>query len=710
MATASQGRPGRLGLLVDTSTEDRFLVDTGSVFSIIPHQSDLPPCGPKIVAADKSPIMCWGWRNRTIRAGGRRFSWNFLLAAVSFPIIGSDFLAQFNLMVDLARGRVQHGQKKWTIKLVTPPRGSTFAAIGVQPAECCFQAPVALSGNRSTTGADVNVPSGSLAAPVAQDRSAGPPSPSVDNTSTPSRASTPSLGCTSPPSRGGMSYADVARGGGLDYVAIFFFFFFILASFPEVLNVSKLLPPPKHHVQHFIETEGRPESAKYRRLDPSRLEAARAEFADMEKQGIIRRSKSHWSSPLHMVKKTDGTWRPCGDFRRLNLQTKPDRYTCPNMADLTARLGGCSVFTKLDLRKGYYQVPVRAQDVPKTAVVTPFGLFEFLRMPFGLRNAGQTFQRLMDEVLAGLPFVFCYLDDVLIASVSHQEHVAHLREVLTLLQQHGLVLNGEKCELGKSQVDYLGHHVSSTGIQPIPERVEAIARYPAPTSVQQLQTYLGMVNFYRRFIKGAARILKPLTDALRGGKLAKLQWSQEMEAAFKESKAALSAAAELAHPDSTAELVLAVDASGTHVGAVLQQRAGLRGLQPLGFFSQKLDKTQQKYSAFDRELLAAYLGIRHFRWSLEGEAVHLGDRPQAPHRCSTPAVGCLVSTPTEAVVLRGRVHVRCAARGWTRECGGGCAVTTSSSSGPSGGRCCGPGGASTCPRSLPGDTAASRPP
>jgi len=160
--------------------------------------------------------------------------------------------------------------------------------------------------------------------------------------------------------------------------------------------------------------------------------------------------------------------------------------------------------------------------------------------------------------------------------------------------------------------------VSSTGIQPIPERVEAIARYPAPTSVQQLHTYLGMVNFYRRFIRGAAQILKLLTDALRGGKLAKLQWTQDMEATFKESKAALSSAAELAHPDPTAELVLAVDTSGTHVGAVLQQRAGLRGLQPLGFFSQKLDKTQQKYSAFDRELLAAYLGIRHFRWSLEG--------------------------------------------------------------------------------------------
>jgi Reverse transcriptase (RNA-dependent DNA polymerase) len=137
-------------------------------------------------------------------------------------------------------------------------------------------------------------------------------------------------------------------------------------------------------------------AAKYRRLDPAKLAAAKKEFAEMEKQGIIRRSSSCWSSPLHMVKKPDGSWRPCGDFRRLNLQTKPDWYTCPNIGDLTAQLAGCRVFSKLDLRKGYHQVLVRPEDICKTAIVTPFRTFEFLRMPFGLRNAGQTFQRFMD--------------------------------------------------------------------------------------------------------------------------------------------------------------------------------------------------------------------------------------------------------------------------------------------------------------------------
>ena len=147
----------------------------------------------------------------------------------------------------------------------------------------------------------------------------------------------------------------------------------ILAEFPEVLNASKELPEVKHDVVHHIETEGRPSTAKYRRLDSDKLAAAKKEFLEMERQGIVRCSDSNWASPLHMVRKADGSWRPCGDFRRLNLQTKPDLYTCPNIGDLTARLAGCKVFSKLDLRKGYHQILVRAKDICKTAIITPFG-------------------------------------------------------------------------------------------------------------------------------------------------------------------------------------------------------------------------------------------------------------------------------------------------------------------------------------------------
>jgi cleavage and polyadenylation specificity factor subunit 1 len=396
----------------------------------------------------------------------------------------------------------------------------------------------------------------------------------------------------------------------------------LLEDFPDVVCPSGELPPVKHSVLHFIETDGQPVVSKYRRLDPVKIAAAQKEFTQLEKQGIIRRSSSSWSSPLHMVQKADGSWRPCGDYRRLNLQTKPDRYTCPNIGDLTARLAGCTIFSKLDLRKGYHQVPVRDQDVCKTAVITPFGTYEYLRMPFGLCNAGQTFQRLMDSVLAGLPSCFVYMDDVLVASTSPEQYVAHLKEVLET-QQQGLVLNIEKCSFGMSELDYLGHHISATGIRPMGARVEAIKKFPHPLTVGNLQTFLGMVNFYRRFMPTAAQVLRPLTDAVKGGQAAAVDWTPAMAAAFQRVKDRLCSAVKLAHPEANAEVFLAVDATGTHVGAVLQQRACGLVARPLAFFSSKLEPAQTRYSAFDQELLAVYLAIRHFRWLLEGRTFYL---------------------------------------------------------------------------------------
>jgi len=267
-------------------------------------------------------------------------------------------------------------------------------------------------------------------------------------------------------------------------------------------------------VEHHIETEGRPVTAKFRRLDGPRLQAAKAEFEKLEKEGIIRRSNSNWSSPLHMVQKPDGSWRPCGDYRRLNAITKPDRYPLPNMADITSSLAGCTVFSKLDLKKGYHQIPVHEADIGKTAIITPFGLYEFKRTSFGLKNAGMTFQRFMDRVLAGLPFCIVYLDDILIASPDVAAHQQHLEAVLQCLHDSGLVLNTDKCCFFCSQVDFLGLHVSSSGVAPLQERVAAIQRFQRPTTVKELQGFLGLINFYRRFIPGAALTLLPLTAAL----------------------------------------------------------------------------------------------------------------------------------------------------------------------------------------------------
>ncbi len=219
----------------------------------------------------------------------------------------------------------------------------------------------------------------------------------------------------------------------------------IFSEFQDVANQSGVMPPATHDVVHHIVTDGLPATARFRRLDPAKLLVAKQDFAKLEAEGIIRRSSSSWSSPLHMVLKEDGSWRPCGDYRRLNLATEPDTYPLPNIQDLSARLHGCRIFSKLDLRKGYYQVPVREEDIHKTVVITPFGLWEFRRMPFGLRNAGQSFQRFMDQVFNGLDCAFVYLDGILVGSASPEEHLSHLRAVLQWLHKFSLVLNMEKC-------------------------------------------------------------------------------------------------------------------------------------------------------------------------------------------------------------------------------------------------------------------------
>jgi transposase InsO family protein len=357
-------------------------------------------------------------------------------------------------------------------------------------------------------------------------------------------------------------------------------------------------------------------------LDPARLAAAKAEFQKMLAAGVVRRSSSGWASPLHMVRKKDGGWRPCGDFRRLNVLTADDKYPLPNMGDLTSRLDGCNIFSKLDLQEGYFQVPVAAADVKKTAVITPFGLFEFLRMPFGLKNAGMTFQRLMDRILFDIPFVFVYLDDILVASRSVEEHQQHLQQVLHRLQDNGLVINAEKCVWGQSQIEFLGHSISAAGVAPLQSRVAAIQKFPPPATVQQLQAFLGLFNFYRRFVPAAAAVVRPLTDALRGSPAAKkaIEWQPAMRAAFEGAKAALAATTLLEHPAAGAEISLVTDASATHIGAALQQRRRGGPWKPLGFYSRKLSATEERYSAFDRELLAVYCGILHFRYMVEGQA------------------------------------------------------------------------------------------
>ncbi len=278
-------------------------------------------------------------------------------------------------------------------------------------------------------------------------------------------------------------------------------------------------------------------------------------------------------------------------MRRFSAAEPGYRARCvaaPQHARLRRRGGGLHCLLQDRPEEGVPPDPVNPEDVQKTAITTPFGLFEYKRMPFGLRNAGPSFQRHVDRAIRDCQAAFAWVDDIVICSRNHEEHVIHVRQVLQALQDNGLVIHAEKCVWGVQELEYLGHKISVAGVLPLPSHVAAIQDFSRPTIIKELQAFLGMVNFYRRFLPSIARMLRPLTDALRSGRKGadKVEWSAAMDAAFAGVKQALLTATHLAHSTVGAELSVVVDTSAMHVGACVQQQLpGRKEWQRLGFFS-----------------------------------------------------------------------------------------------------------------------------
>ena len=359
-----------------------------------------------------------------------------------------------------------------------------------------------------------------------------------------------------------------------------------------------------------------------RRLPLGKRQAEKEEIQSMLEKGVIQPSTSPWSAPIVLVTKKDGSIRFCVDYRALNDVTIKDAYPLPRIDASLDALAGNQWFCTMDLMSGYWQIAMDEQDQEKTAFATSLGLYEFKTLPFGLANAPANFERLMESVLRGLQWEEClvYIDDIIIPGISADQCLLRLDHVLQRLESANLKLKPSKCSFFKRSVIFLGHIVSSQGIQTDPSKVEAVRTWPVPSNKKHIRSFLGLCSYYRKFIQGFASIARPLHKLTE--KDAPFQWDKECQASFDQLKKALSEAPILAYPNQEKDVILDTDASGEAVGAVLsQQQDGVEKV--VGYFSKALSRSEREYCVTRKELLAVVLAVKHFHPYIYGRRVTL---------------------------------------------------------------------------------------
>ena len=408
----------------------------------------------------------------------------------------------------------------------------------------------------------------------------------------------------------------------------------LVQKYPEILKTT-FKKQAAEGIYHRIETEGPSFKSKMRPLlaGSEKSEMGRQIWKEMEQMGVVERVKPNtllqYTSPLHLVKKPNGRgWRICADFRKLNQITKNDNYPLPLLRSFQSNIKGSKIFSKLDIKSAFHHLPIHPDDVTKTCVLSPWGgAFVFKRLAFGMTNGPASWQKYLDGVLHDIPGTFCYLDDILVCSANVEEHLSTLDSIFKRFSDNNITLALDKCAFGQPTVDFLGYHVTPTGIRPMKKKVAAIERIPTPQSQKSLLQYLGALNYFRASLSGlikngtyhnAANLLQPLYSAATvkiptAAKFIEV-WNSSpvLQEAFSDSKKLLIQAAELSHPDPQLPLALMCDASEHSIGSVLLQQAKTGKWYPLGYMSRHLSLDKVKWSTGRKELLAAQSGLRYF--------------------------------------------------------------------------------------------------
>ncbi|KAD5961527.1 hypothetical protein E3N88_13000 [Mikania micrantha] len=386
----------------------------------------------------------------------------------------------------------------------------------------------------------------------------------------------------------------------------------LLNDFTSIFQIPSSLPPSRSYDHQIILSTSDPIAVRPYRYPHIQKNEIEKQVKELLSVGMIRPSRSAYSSPVILVKKKDSSWRMCVDYRALNKVTIPDKFPIPMVEELLDELHGAKFFTKLDLKSGYNQIRMQESSIEKTAFRTHEGHYEYLVMPFGLMNAPATFQAIMNDIFKPFlrKFVVIFFDDILIYSPDWVTHLRDIQAVFQTLVLHSFFLNQKKCTFGQTSVEYLGHLITGQGVSMDPKKIEAVAQWPTPSTIKGLRGFLGLTGYYRKFIQFYGSIARPLTDFTKKNAFV---WSTQAHEAFINLKNALISAPVLALPNFSLPFTIECDASGRGIGAVLTQQQ-----KPIAYFSKGLSDKNLAKSAYEREMMALVLAVQHWRPYLLG--------------------------------------------------------------------------------------------